>query len=184
MRLDAIQQFIRLGVTMMWSSVIYERLREAGITLVAHVPDNIVAPIIRRFEADPAVTTVSCTREEEGVGVVAGGLLGGRRGVLLMQTSGFGNCPNALGSLVVPYQLPLVMMIAGRGSLNEFNPAQRGMGRGVTRMLDALDIQHHTLDRPDALERTMDFALTTAYLTNEPVAFIISGLLSGGKKEA
>ncbi len=168
----------------MWSTVVYERLRAAGITLVAHVPDNIVAPIIRCFEADAAVTTVSCTREEEGVGIIAGGLLSGTRGALLMQTSGFGNCPNALGSLIVPYQLPLVMVIAGRGTLNEFNPAQRGMGRGVTRMLDALDIQHHTLDRPDTLERTLDFALTTAYLTNAPVAFIISSLLSGGKKDA
>jgi sulfopyruvate decarboxylase alpha subunit len=168
----------------MWSTVIYERLRAAGITLVAHVPDNIVAPIIRCFEADAAVTTVSCTREEEGVGIVAGGLLGGTRGALLMQTSGFGNCPNALGSLVVPYQLPLVMVIAGRGTLNEFNPAQRGMGRGIGAMLDALDIQHHTLDRLDTLERTLDYGLTTAYLTNAPIAFIISSLLSGGKKEA
>ncbi len=58
-----------------WSTVIYERLRAAGIRLVAHVPDNIVAPIIRCFEADTAVTTVSCTREEEGVGIIAGGLL-------------------------------------------------------------------------------------------------------------
>ena len=161
-----------------WSTLIYERLRAADVRLVAHVPDNVVAPIIRCFEADAAVTTVSCTREEEGVGIVAGGLLGGTRGALLMQTSGFGNCPNALGSLILPYQLPLVMVISGRGELKEFNPAQRGMGQGVFAMLDALAIQRHTLDRPEMLERTMDFALTTAYLTNAPIAFIISPLLS------
>ncbi len=161
-----------------WSTVIYERFRAAGIALVAHVPDNVVAPIIRCFEADSSVTTVSCTREEEGVGIVAGGLLGGTRGALLMQTSGFGNCLNALGSLVLPYQLPLIMVISGRGELQEFNPAQRPMGRGIRRVLDALDIQHHTLDNLETLARTLDFALTTAYLTSAPIAFIVSPLLS------
>jgi sulfopyruvate decarboxylase alpha subunit len=164
-----------------WSDVVYERLRAAGIALVAHVPDKVIAPVIERFEADADVTVVPCTREEEGVGIVAGALLGGTRGALLMQTSGFGNCPNALASLIVPYQLPLVMVISGRGIFNEFNPVQRGMGRGITRMLDALDIAHHTLTDAATLMPTLDLALETAYLTSFPVAFILSPLLTHGE---
>jgi sulfopyruvate decarboxylase alpha subunit len=163
-----------------WSDVVYEQLRAAGIGLVAHVPDKIIAPVIERFEGDAGVTVVPCTREEEGVGVVAGALLGGTRGALLMQTSGFGNCLNALASLILPYQLPLVMVISGRGIFNEFNPVQRGMGRGIIQMLDALDIAHHTLTDPATLAPTLDLAMRTAYLTNFPVAFIISPLLIQG----
>jgi sulfopyruvate decarboxylase alpha subunit len=162
----------------MWSDVVYERLRAAGIGLVAHVPDKVIAPVIERFEGDTDVTVVPCTREEEGVGIVVGALLGGTRGALLMQTSGFGNCPNALASLIVPYQLPLVMVISGRGIFNEFNPVQRGMGRSITRMLDALDIAHHTLTDAATLAPTIDLALQTAYLTSFPVAFILSPLLT------
>lgn len=161
-----------------WSDILYERMRAAGIALVAHVPDNVIAPVIRRFEADDVVTTVSCTREEEGVGILAGGLLAGTKGALLMQTSGFGNCPNALGSLIVPYQLPLVMVISGRGAYNEFNPVQRGMGLGTLPILAALGITAHTLDRLDTLAPVLDGALKTAYLINSPVAFIISPLLA------
>jgi sulfopyruvate decarboxylase alpha subunit len=163
-----------------WSDVVYERLRAAGIASVAHVPDKVIAPVIERFEADAGVTVVPCTREEEGVGIVAGALLGGTRGALLMQTSGFGNCPNALASLVVPYQLPLVMVISGRGVMGEFNPVQRGMGRAVTHMLDALDIAHHTLADVATLAPTLDLALETAFLTSFPVAFILSPLLTHG----
>lgn len=165
-------------MTAVWSDVVYERLRAAGVRLVAHVPDNVIAPVIRRFEADEEVTTVSCMREEEGVGILAGGLLAGVRGALLMQTSGLGNCPNALGSLIVPYQLPLVMLISGRGEYGEFNPVQRGMGLATLPILAALGITAHTLDRPDTLAPTLDGALQTAYLTNHPVAFVISPLLS------
>ena len=50
--------------------------------------------------------------------------MGGRRGAVLMQTSGFGTIPNALASLVVPYQIPVVMFVSERGTLGEFN--QRG----------------------------------------------------------
>ena len=105
----------------------------------------------------------------------------GRVGALLMQTSGFGNCPNALASLIVPYQLPLVMVISGRGIFNEFNPVQRGMGRGITGMLDALDIAHHTLTDAATLAPTIDLALQTTYLTSFPVAFILSPLLTHGE---
>jgi len=39
---------------------------------------------------------VALTTEEEGVALLAGTDLGGARGVLLMQSSGVGNCVNML----------------------------------------------------------------------------------------
>ena len=48
----------------------------------------------RSFHADPFFTTFATSREEEALGIIAGAWMGGRRGILLMQTSGFATLPN------------------------------------------------------------------------------------------
>src|SRR5262249_45185077 len=78
--------------------------------------------------ADPECRVVTVTREEEGVGLLAGAWLAGRRGALLMQNSGLGNSVNALASPCVASQIPMVLLISHRGDLGEFNPAQGPQG--------------------------------------------------------
>ena len=58
------------------------------------------------------------------MGIVTGAYLAGRRGIVLMQTSGFATLPNALASLVVPFQIPLLMMVSERGTLGDFQLGQ------------------------------------------------------------
>ena len=67
-----------------------------------YVPDRVLTPLIDALHADPFFTCFACTREEEALGVVSGAWMGGMRGAVLMQTSGFATIPNALASLVVP----------------------------------------------------------------------------------
>ncbi len=110
------------------------------------------------------------TREEEGVGILTGAYLGGKRGILLMQVSGLGNRVNGLASLAIPYQIPFLILISQRGELGEFNPAQVAMGHAARPVLDALDIQHFTLDRVDRVDILLDGAIKTAYASRRPVA--------------
>ncbi len=70
------------------------------------MPDNVLTPLIKGAAADNYFMSVCATREDEAVGVVAGAWMGGLRGVVMMQTSGFGVIPNALASLIVPSQIP------------------------------------------------------------------------------
>jgi sulfopyruvate decarboxylase TPP-binding subunit len=88
------------------------------------VPDNVLNPLISALHADPHFATFCCTREEEAVGIAAGAWMGGMPGVVLMQTSGFATLPNVLASLVVPFQIPVLMIISERGTLGEFNLGQ------------------------------------------------------------
>ncbi len=60
--------------------------------------------------------------------MLAGAWLGGVRGVLLMQSSGVGNCVNLL-SLVQECRFPLLMIVTMRGEWGETNPWQVPMGR-------------------------------------------------------
>ena len=165
-----------------WWETVYQRLKEHDVRLIAHVPDQILAPLVRRVEADPFFTVVPLTREEEGVGVVSGGYLGGLRGALLMQSSGLGNSVNALAGLPMSYQIPFLLLISPRGRLGEFNPSQVPMGRAVPKVLDALDIETTILERQAELAMQLDQAAKTCFSTSRPVALIVSTLLSGGKR--
>ena len=62
----------------------------------------MLTPLIKALHDDKFFNTFACTREEEAIGIVTGGWMGGMRGAVLMQTSGFATIPNALASLVVP----------------------------------------------------------------------------------
>ena len=166
-----------------WNATLLDCFRASDVRLVAYVPDKVLVPLIDGAHGDDFFTTFSATREEEAVGIVAGSLLGGKRGAVLMQSSGFGNAINALASLAVPYQLPLVLVISERGVLGEFNAVQVPIARTLRPVLDALAIPHVTLARPDELRFTVERTLAQAYRTQAPAALILSPLLTGGKNE-
>ena len=165
-----------------WHETVHERLKAHEVRVIAHVPDQILAPLVRALEADSFFEVVPLTREEEGVGVLSGAYLGGLRGALLMQSSGLGNCINALGGLPMAYQIPFLLVVSPRGRLAEFNPSQVPMGQAVPRVLDALGIETVTLERHAEVAEQVDQAAKTSFSTLRPVALVVSTLLSGGKR--
>ena len=58
--------------------------------------DSPLAPLIATCEAHNEMDLINLATEEEGVGLLCGAWAGGRKDVLLMQSSGVGNCGNAL----------------------------------------------------------------------------------------
>ena len=100
-----------------WHGVLHRVLVANDIRLVAHVPDNVLRPLLADIHANPFFDAFSVTREEEGLGIISGAWMGGLRGILLMQTSGFATLPNVLASLAVPFQIPALMIVSERGTL-------------------------------------------------------------------
>jgi len=164
-----------------WYAILQATLRANDVRLVTYVPDRVLTPLIAGVQADPFFTAFATAREEEAVGVVAGAWMGGKLGVVLMQTSGFGTLANALASLAVPYQIPLIMVISERGTLGEFNWGQALVCRTMRPLLQALAMEHHTIDRQDELAFIADRSIKQAVATQAPVALILSPLLTGGK---
>jgi sulfopyruvate decarboxylase TPP-binding subunit len=107
--------------------------------------------------------------------------MGGMLGAVLMQTSGFATLPNALASLAVPCQIPVIMIISERGTLGEFNLGQAMVCRTMRPVLNALGIESHTITRLDELEFIVDRSIKQAVTTQAPCALILSPLLTGGK---
>src|SRR5690349_22424141 len=113
-----------------WQDEVFDLLRRGGVTQFAYVPDAGHTILIDRSLADPEVHSVALTTEEEGVALIAGADLGGERAVLLLQSSGVGNCINML-SLVKGGRFPMLMLVSMRGDFGEGNPWQFPMGQAV-----------------------------------------------------
>jgi sulfopyruvate decarboxylase TPP-binding subunit len=79
-----------------WQDELYEALRRQGVTQFSYVPDAGHRICIDRSIEDEDVHSVALTTEEEGVALACGAHLGDKRAVLLMQSSGLGNCVNFL----------------------------------------------------------------------------------------
>jgi sulfopyruvate decarboxylase alpha subunit len=167
--------------TRQWHEIVRDVLKQHEVNLITYVPDNVLRPLIEAVHADPFFTAFSTTREEEAVGIVAGAWMGGRRGIVLMQTSGFATLPNVIASLAVPFQIPVLMMVSERGTLGEFNIGQALVARTMRPALDSLAIEHHTMTRLDEVEFIVDRSIRQAVATQAPCCFILSPLLTGGK---
>jgi sulfopyruvate decarboxylase alpha subunit len=164
-----------------WHVILHQVLKANGIRLFTYVPDRVLMPLIKGIHDDPHFTALVATREEEALGIVAGAYMAGMPGVLAMQTSGFATIPNALASLALPYQIPLLMIVSERGTLGEFNLGQAMVNRTMRPVLDALGIETHTCTRLDELEFIADRSIKQALATQAPCCLILSPLLTGGK---
>src|SRR5438045_2266613 len=149
-----------------WAAGVCAGIHAAGSRDVVYVPDNPLSHVLREFaERYSDVTLMLATREEEACGIAAGLYLGGRRPTVMMQSSGLGNSLNALTSLVLPYQIPMLMVISMRGDAGEWNAAQVPMGRAIRSILDAVGIPHATADAVETTADTVTLAGRTAFRT-------------------
>ena len=164
-----------------WYDVVLATLKANDVKLVVYVPDRVFTPLIKALHADAFFTCFAATREEEALGIVSGAWMGGTRGAVLMQTSGFGTIPNALASLVVPSQIPALIFVSERGTLGEFNLGQALVCKTMRPVLNSLAVENITITRQDELAFTVDRSIKQAVATQAPVTFILSPLLTGGK---
>jgi len=164
-----------------WHEILLQVLKANQVRLITYVPDRVLTPLISAVHADKFFTVISPAREEEAVGIVAGAWMGGVRGVVLMQTSGFATLPNVLASLAVPYQIPVLMVVSERGTLGEFNFGQAMVCRTMRPVLESLGIENHTIARLDELEFIADRTIQQAILTLAPAALILSPLLTSAR---
>jgi sulfopyruvate decarboxylase alpha subunit len=168
------------GAEATWPDEVFRVLKEADVRQVGVVPDAGHSRLIRAFEADPDTRVVTLTTEEEGVAMLAGAWLGGQRGVLLLQSSGVGNCINML-SLPSICRMPLLMLVTMRGDWGEFNPWQIPMGQGTRAVLEAMGVLVTRADEPSAVAPAVQGAANLAFNTWRPAAVLIGQRVLGAK---
>jgi len=164
-----------------WAETILMALKESETSLVVYVPDISIHQVTKLIDDDDYFHLVSATREEEAIGIASGAYAVGRNSAVFRQSSGFGNCLNALASLCIPCRIPIPMFINLRGEVGEFNIAQVAMGRATRPILDVLGITHYTLDSDDRLMQRVSGALTLCHSSRQPLALCLTPMLHGGK---
>ena len=163
-----------------WSAAVHEVLGTLGVAQVAYVPDAGHRRLIERCGNDAKMKAQPLTTEEEGIAVLAGAWLGGEKGVLLMQSSGVGNCINML-SLTRACRFPLLMLVTMRGQWGEFNPWQVPMGQNCAAMLVMSGALVHEVDKADDMAETVYAAGRIAFDGPAAAAVLISQRLIGIK---
>ena len=164
-----------------WSQDVHQVFKKIGIKQVAYVPDGGLAKLIELCQADRSMRSVVLTTEEEGVAQMAGAWLGGKRGALLIQSSGVGNIINAL-ALPAACRMPLLVIVSMRGEWGEGNPWQLPMGLGTPKVLKAMGVTLFRADSADAVVPVVDAAAGTAFNTSCSVAVLLSQRLIGAKE--
>lgn len=171
----------RPDATAHWPQALYQTLKAGGIRHMAFVPDAGHSALIRLMSDDPEVCSNVLTTEEEGVAIAAGAWLGGMRSVLLMQSSGVGNCINML-SLPVQARMPLLMLVTMRGEWNEFNPWQVPMSRATQPSLEAIGLTVLRAESGPDLVDTVAQGIQMAFESDQQIAVLIGQRMLGKKK--
>jgi sulfopyruvate decarboxylase alpha subunit len=164
-----------------WQEAVFKVLKEGGVRQIAYVPDTGHSHAIRSAIADPDIEDVVLTTEEEGVALVSGAWLGGQRAVLLMQSSGVGNCVNMF-SLLQAADFPFFTLVTMRGEYAEFNPWQGPMGKATQGALELMGIHVMRVDHPDEVEAIVSAGFDAAFQAGERVAVLLGQSLIGRKK--
>ena len=164
-----------------WPDQIYQVFQDVGIRQVGYVPDAGHLRLIELCTADKNIRTVVLTTEEEGVAMLAGAWLGGQRGVLLMQSSGVGNCINML-SMMQECRFPFLAIVTMRGEWGEANPWQVPMGQATPAALESVGVIVHRVDEAERAPDTVAAAARLAFQSNRAVAVLIGQRVIGSKK--
>ena len=163
-----------------WSADVFREIKARDIKTVCTVPDGGLTCLLNMVEADAGMRLVTLSTEEEGIGVATGQWLGGTRAMIAMQSSGVGNCINALG-LPTTFRVPCLMLITMRGQWGEFNPWQVPMGQAVRPVLEAVGVKCFPVDKAEEVGEVFVAAADLAFHGQFSAAVLISQRIIGAK---
>ncbi|WP_433616720.1 thiamine pyrophosphate-binding protein [Dactylosporangium sp. CA-139114] len=158
------------------ASTLSGALAEQGFAPFFGTPCGILAPLYDRLEASADLWTVS--REDNAVGIAAGSALSGKHPVVLMQNSGLGQSVNALASLVVPYRIPMLLVVSMRGTPPDTTTENLVMGRLTKLLLTEAGVPVAHLD-PASLPAQAAWAHDLVVRHRQPAALLVPPSLFG-----
>ena len=163
-----------------WPEDIFAILERFDVRQVPYVPDAGHSQLIERVLGSTSMRGIALTTEEEGVALLAGAWAGGQRGVLLMQSSGVGNCINML-SLTQIFRFSFLTLVTMRGEWGEFNPWQVPMGSSTEAVFELSGIKVLRATSPEEVREVVEAGAMQAYNACTPTAVLLSQRLIGTK---
>ena len=165
---------------MSWPADVFREMQARDIKTVCTVPDGGLTELLKMIDADRGRRLVTLSTEEEGIGIATGQWLGGTRAMVAMQSSGVGNCINALG-LPTAFRAPCLMLVTMRGQWGEFNPWQVPMGQAVRPALEAVGVKCFPVDQAEEVGEVFAAAADMAFHGLLSAAVLVSQRVIGAK---
>ena len=147
-------------------------LKEAGINLVASVPDINMLQLINLLYEDKEITHVPVGREEEGIGVCAGAHLAGKQTAMLMQNGGLLNSCNGLTTTALQFGIPILLLVYYAGDMGD--NAFHMVGLVTEPVLQGLGIKYTVMRDPAKVKQDIAGAVVAAMSSKRPVALLLT----------
>jgi sulfopyruvate decarboxylase alpha subunit len=157
------------------AQAIVRGLEEAGVTLVASVPDTWIGKLMATVRGSAKIRALDVAREEEAVAIACGANLAGGRGAVLIQNAGLLNCGGILAGLVELYRLPCFFIVSLRGDHRDPIHYHVPKGRVTTATLEAWRLPYAVADRTGDLAAQVRHGAARADQSRAPFVLLVSG---------
>jgi sulfopyruvate decarboxylase subunit alpha len=147
-------------------------LKEAGINLVASVPDINMMELINLLYEDKEIAHVPVGREEEGIGVCTGAHLAGKQPALLMQNGGLLNCCNGITTTALQFGIPILLLVYYAGDMGD--NAFHMVGLVTEPVLQGLGVKYTVMRDPAKVKQDIFGAMMAAKSSKRPVALLLT----------
>ena len=104
-----------------------------------------------------------------------------QRAVMLMQSSGVGNCINML-SLPLNCRMPFLTLVTMRGEWGEFNPWQVPMGSTTEETLRLSGFLTYRVESAEEVDEIVGAGCDMAFNGSRPIAILLSQRMIGRKQ--
>lgn len=85
--------------------------KEKGFDCYTGVPCSEIKEFLAELNTCIPPEHILACREDEAIGIAVGAWLGGYQPLVYMQNSGLGNSVNAINSLLLPYEIPINLLV-------------------------------------------------------------------------
>jgi sulfopyruvate decarboxylase subunit alpha len=130
---------------------IVDELAAADIKLVASLPDDWIAELIKTLEVDNRFIHVPVNREESAVGLCSGTFFSATRSAALMGASGLMTCVYAITKINYTYEIPMLFLISLRGAMGDSAKYQVSNGLYLDALLKSINLPYEVVDSRDKL---------------------------------
>lgn len=148
-----------------------QTLRQLGITHIVWLPDSESGHLFHALAQNPDLHLVPVAREGETIAIAAGLMAGGKRPVVVIQSTGFFESGDSVRGLALDCRLPLLMVIGYRGYVPD-GPLTDSAARYLEPMLKTWGIPYYLILSDDDLP-VVQRAYQEARERSAPVAVLL-----------
>ena len=156
-----------------------DQAADCGVELVASLPDNWMAEVIRTFDKDNRFRHILVNREESAVGLCSGAFLSGSGSLAVMGASGLMTLIYAITKINYTYEIPVTILTTLRGAPGDKAKFHVSNGLYFLPSLDAINLSYTLIDSADKIPEIRRLYNHSRIVSRPTVAILTRDVLRG-----